>query len=144
MKEWKVRQEVFHRLNRQHDDDLSNFEITTRNQLPKDRCGLVKDILKYFFASEEEAKALGWIYPAKSYVVAICYAHWVADAFDEDFYAVLNDQDLLFGNDPFFVTYDKDKLTYDAVISMLHVNDYNWKRGIVPDVYEYFKEEFQL
>jgi len=144
MKDWKIRQELFHRLNKDHDDDLSKHEIVYRNGGVKEKQELVKDILAYFCSDIETAKELGWIYPAKSYVVAICYAHWISDFFDEDFYTILNDDLLLYGNDPYFVTYDNAKFVYDVVLSMLHVQDYNWDRGIVPDVYEYFKHEFQL
>lgn len=131
MQEWKVRQEIYHRLNPVHDDDLSNFDIT----ISADVFG---DAIRYFTMTE-----LGWVYPAKSYVVAICYAHWISQVFGDNFYVTLDDQDLLFGNDPYFVPYSADKETYDKIIRALD-GEIDETMGIVPDVRKYFNEEFGL
>lgn len=131
MKEWKVRQAVYHKLNQEHDDDLSLHDIKISDSV-------VDDAIKYFTTTE-----LGWVYPAKSYVVAICYARWLNEYFGEDFYDALNDEELLFGNDPYFVPYEKDKDTYNRIMDTVRF-DFDEKIGIVPDIKKYFKEEFGL
>ncbi len=131
MKEWKIRQDIFHRLNHTHDDDLSlhNVEVTEN---------IVDNAIKYFTTTE-----LGWVYPAKSYVVAICYARWLNRYFAEDFYDALNDPDLLFSNDPFYVPYEEDKHTYNKILEVIGFN-FDETAGIVPDVKSYFMKEFNL
>ena len=131
MKEWKVRQEIFHKLNTDHDDDLSLHDV----ELNED---IVGNAVKYFTTTE-----LGWVYPAKSYVVAICYARWLNEYFGEDFYDALNDEMLLYGNDPYFVPYEKDKTTYNKIMDIVTFG-FDEQAGIIPDVKEYFIEEFGL
>ena len=131
MLNWKIEQEIYHKLNQYHDDDLSlhNIEITDN---------IIRDAIKYFTTTE-----LGWVYPAKSYVVGICYAKWLNQYFAEDFYESLNDVDLLFGNDPYFVPYEKDKNAYDEIINIVGFN-FDETLGIIPDIKKYFIEEFLI
>ena len=131
MLNWKIQQEIYHKLNQYHDDDLSlhNIKITDN---------IIRDAIKYFTTTE-----LGWVYPAKSYVVGICYAKWLNQYFAEDFYESLNDVDLLFGNDPYFVPYEKDKNTYDEIINIIGFN-FDETLGIIPDIKKYFIEEFSI
>ena len=131
MKEWKIRQEIFHRLNTDHDDDLSLHTVEVRDEI-------VENAIKYFTTTE-----LGWVYPAKSYVVAICYARWLNQHFSEDFYESLNDPELLHGNDPYYVPYEQDKDTYNKILNAVGF-DFNEKIGIIPDVKMYFLKEFDL
>ena len=131
MKEWKIRQEIFHRLNIDHDDDLSLHNVEVRDEI-------VENAIKYFTTTE-----LGWIYPAKSYVVAICYARWLNQHFGEDFYESLNDPELLHGNDPYYVPYEQDKDTYNMILNAVGFN-FNEDIGIIPDVKMYFLKEFDL
>lgn len=128
VKEWKIKQELFHRLNKYHDDDLSLHHITIESDI-------VEWAVKYF-----ETDEIGWVYPAKSYVVGICYARWLSEDFDEDFYEVLNDQDLLHENDPYFVRYMDDKQTYDEIIRKVGL-DFDCSNGVIPDVKEYYMQE---
>jgi hypothetical protein len=131
MKEWKIRQEIFHRLNTDHDDDLSLHTVEIKDDI-------LENAIKYFTTNE-----LGWVYPAKSYVVAICYARWLNQHFNEDFYESLNDPDLLHGNDPYYVPYEQDKDTYNKILNTVGFN-FNEDIGIVPDVKMYFLKEFDL
>ena len=131
MKDWKIQQTLYHKLNQHHDDDLSLHNIKINNDI-------INNAIKYFTTSE-----LGWVYPAKSYVVGICYAKWLNYYFAEDFYESLNDQDLLFGNDPYFVPYEKDKDTYDAILNIVSF-DFDETLGIIPDIKKYFIEEFLI
>jgi hypothetical protein len=131
MKTWKVQQTIYHKLNQWHDDDLSLHDV-------KIDAEIVENAILYFKTTD-----LGWVYPAKSYVVGICYAKWLNQYFAEDFYTALNDKDLLFGNDPYFVPYEEDKDTYNAILNTVGF-DFDEESGIVPDVKEYFKQEFGI
>ena len=94
---------------------------------------MVEDALRHFEEYVDE-----WIYPAKSYVVAICYAYWLGKDFKEPFFQALNDDELLFNNDPHFVPYWHDEETYDAILDKMN---FDQTKGMVPDIYEYYKEE---
>lgn len=131
MNEWKVRQEIYHRLKKDHEDDLSNHQIEITENI-------VDEAIDYFMTSNK-----GWIYPSKSYMVAICYAKWLSEEFGGNPMIYLNDPDLLYGNDPYFVQYSIDSKTYDKILSVVGWN-FDEKKGMVPDVKKYFKEEFML
>lgn len=129
MCEWKQRQEIYHRLNPQHDDDLSNFDIEISESV-------VDDAVRYFTSTD-----IGWVYPAKSYCVAICYARWLCEEFGGDYLDYLNDPELLYNNDPYFVPYSVDSDTYDEILDQIG----GWQfveQGIVPDIKQYFAAEF--
>jgi hypothetical protein len=130
MKEdWKINQEIYHRLNHAHDDDLSLHEVEVSDDI-------VGNAIKYFTTTE-----LGWVYPAKSYVVAICYARWLTEKYGGVVYDYLEDSDLLYGNDPYFVTYSTDPKTYHSILNVVGWT-FDETMGIVPDVREYFNKEF--
>lgn len=129
MKEWKIRQEIYHRLNKEYTDDLNKISVVmTENN--------VEQALRHFSERVNE-----WIYPAKSYFVAICYASWIAEDFNEDFYELLDDEMLLAGNDPYFVVYSKDRDTYDAILKDIQLP--LAMTGMVPDVRGYYEDEFK-
>tara|TARA_E500000178_G_C16936627_1_gene714311 strand:- start:218 stop:610 length:393 start_codon:yes stop_codon:yes gene_type:complete len=130
MKDWKIKQELYHRLNVVHEDDLSKVNIQKTNNV-------VDDAIKYF-----NERDIGWIYPSKSYVVAICYAWWLSHDFQEDFADLLNDKDLLYGNDPYFKPYSEDTDTYNAIIDK--VLPLNETKGMVPDIKKWYTAEFML
>jgi hypothetical protein len=132
MEDWKIRQELYHRLNTVHDDDLNdkNIEITDN---------IVTDAVRYF-----TEKDIGWIYPSKSYMVAICYAKWLSEEFSGNPIDYLNDIDLLFGNDPYFLTYDEDAVTYNQILDYIGGWMFDQTKGMVPDVRKYFIEEFMI
>ena len=129
MKDWKVKQEIFHRLNNKYEDDLNDKYIELNTDI-------VENAVKYFTTTE-----LGWVYPAKSYVVGICYAKWISELYSENFYEILNDEDLLYGNDPYFIPYNQNKKDYDAIIKIVGLN-FDENIGIIPDIKEYFIKEF--
>jgi len=129
-KEWKINQEVYHRVNQDHKDSLYGYDILISDDI-------INDAVDYFKNEE-----LGFIYPAKSYVVAICYAHWLSKDFKEDFYKLLNDEELLYNNDPYFKTYNQDKNTYDEIIK--RVLPFDEEKGIIPDIKNYYKSEFMI
>lgn len=130
MKEWKIAQDVFHRLNRDYDDDLKRVDITISDDV-------VKDAISHFNYKIDQ-----WIYPAKSYFVAICYASWISEDFEEDFYEMLSDDTLLAGNDPYFIPYSNDPATYDKILK--EISFPLQMNGMVPDVRKYYESEFEL
>lgn len=131
MEEWKVRQEVYHRLNPEHDDDLNTKDI----EITPD---VVKHTLRYF-----NERDIGWIYPSKSYMVGICYARWLSKNFGGEPLEYLDDADLLFGNDPYFRTYSQDPKTYSTILNLIGW-DFDESAGMVPDVKQYFNDEFMI
>jgi hypothetical protein len=131
MEDWKIRQEIYHRINPIHTDDLNNFTIE-----------LTDDVVRYaveYFNSRD----LGWVYPSKSYMVGICYARFLAEQFGGRPLEYLEDPDLLYGNDPYFVEYSRDPKTYHQILIRVGW-EFDVTKGMVPDVYEYFKEEFMI
>jgi hypothetical protein len=129
-KEWKIRQELYHRMMKDHNDDLNKIKIELSDDV-------IENAIKYFYD-----KNMPFIYPSKSYVVAICYAYWLSKDFNEDFYELLNDGNLLYGNDPYFKIYNEDINTYDSILKKIMPLDET--KGIVPDVKEYYKKEFLI
>lgn len=127
MKEYQTRQEIYRRLNKIESDDLNKVDIVWRPD------NIVEDAVKHFSDIVDE-----WIYPGKSYFVAICYANWITEDFTESFYEVLDDPNLL-PDDPHFVRYSEAMEVYDDILWLC-----NWKtnyQGMVPDVRKYYDEE---
>ena len=132
MEEWKVRQEVYHRLHKDHSDDLNNIEVIITEDV-------VNHAVDYFVNKQK-----GWVYPSKSYMVAICYAKWLAEHFGgipEDY---LNDSELLYKNDPFFIEYSRDPETYHRILNKINGWFFDETSGMVPDVKQYFVKEFLI
>lgn len=127
-KEWKIRQALYHKLNSDYTDDLKKVKIEINKNV-------VENAVRYFYNTD-----MPFIYPSKSYVVAICYAYWLSKDFGEDFYELLSDKDLLYGNDPYFKTYEEDTKTYDKILKKVIPLDEN--KGIVPDIKNYYMAEF--
>jgi len=131
MKDWQIRQELYHRIHKEHDDDLNSQDVEITNDI-------VLNAVRYF-----EKRDIGWIYPSKSYMVGICYARWLSEEFGGEPIEYLNDESLLYHNDPYFVTYNEDKLTYDEIL--IQIDGWNFKeKGMVSDVREYFDKEFMI
>lgn len=130
--DWKIRQQIYHRLHIEHSDDLNQQDI----ELTED---VVQDAIRYF-----NERDIGWIYPSKSYMVALCYARWLAEHFGGQPYEYLDDPDLLYGNDPYFVQYSTDPRTYHQILGAIGGWDFNQESGMVPDVHDYFISEFML
>ena len=113
-----------------HTDDLNKIPVEFSDDV-------IGNAIKYFYD-----KDMPFVYPSKSYVVAICYAYWLSKDFNEDFYELLNDKNLLYGNDPYFKTYNQDINTYDSILK--NIMPLNENAGIVSDIKEYYKKEFLI
>jgi hypothetical protein len=112
MKEWKIKQEIYHRLNTIYSDDLNKVDIVISYEY--------SDIIKHFYEKVDQ-----WIYPAKSYFVAVCYASWISQDYGENIIDLLKDPMLLAGNDPYFKTYDDDPDTYNKILSQIDLPNKN-------------------
>jgi hypothetical protein len=132
MQEWKIRQEIYHRLTPVFDDDLNTKEVEVSEDI-------VNNAARYF-----KERDIGWIYPAKSYMVGICYARWLAREFSGRPLEYLDDSELLYKNDPYFIPYSADPSTYIQILEVVGGWEFNEELGMVPDVYQYFLEEFQI
>ncbi len=132
MEEWRVRQEVFHRLREDPEaDDLNRFGITMTENV-------VEEAIDYFVTGNK-----GWIYPAKSYMVGICYSKWLSEHFGETPIHYLDNPNLLYNNDPFFKPYSESKEIYDKILEVV-TWDFDKQKGMCPDVWCYFMDEFLI
>jgi hypothetical protein len=129
MLNWKTRQQLFNSTADNFTDDLNKVNIRTEEDS-------VTWAVKHFNERVDE-----WVYPAKSYFVALCYATWIHEDFGDDFYDLLNDKELLAGNDPYFVTYNEDAKTYNAILDQIVLPGSSTQTGMVADVRSYYEEE---
>jgi len=134
-KDHKLRQQMFHHLE-STDDWLEDKDVVVLDLPPAE---LIAHIINYFTIPINKL-----IYPAKSYAVAIIYAHLLNEHFGVNFYTALKDPDLLAGNDPYFVPYDRAKDIYDSVIDHVAVHGYRSELPQVKKTTEYFYREFYL
>jgi len=130
MFEWKVRQEIYHRLTKHHEDDAENFDIVISEDV-------VENAIKYF-----KTKDIGWIWPAKSYMVGICYARWLAEDYGGNPLEYLKDPALLYNNDPYFKPYNQDPTTYLKILENIGSWTFDVNTGVVPEVRKYYDLEF--
>ena len=126
---WKINQYI-HRIGAKPSRDT-----ITAESLVVTRAFDLKDAYSYFTEQRPEL-----VYPMKSFMVGVIYATMLVKHFNEDFYKVLDDKDLLPG-DPFFVPYSKEKEKYDALIEFLKGYPDWLEGGWVPVTVEYFNEE---
>lgn len=142
MNEWKVRQQVTHRLH-EHTDLSQDDQVVVMRRGAISELDFQAEIVAYFLR-EGDGRLY---YPQKAYSVALVYAKLLQRYFDEDFYEVLNDADLLLG-DKHFVPYSKDKGTYDELILLMsHANLWDFENNPISQVratVSYFKKEFLL
>lgn len=131
MQDWKIKQELYHRMNQIHSDDLNDKQIMLSNDI-------VDNAIRYFKETN-----IGWIYPAKSYMVGICYARWLSEEYGGHPLDYLEDAELLYGNDPYFVQYSTDPASYHKILNSIGGWEFD-QIGMVPDVKEYYKAEFMI
>ncbi len=141
MKEWQIRQDIFHKFFQQQDLGDSLDKETIIEEF--DTQMIVQRALEYPLKQTKDL-----YYPGKSYAVAITFAKLLEKYFNEDFYEALDDKMLLYGNDPHFKTYSEDKEIYDQIIKNFpfqlldqgsEIACENYKK-----TYQYFLKEFLL
>jgi hypothetical protein len=136
MKTYKVKQEIFNKMNRT-DDLLENIEHRVE---PMDSKQIIDYVSSYF------SHQMDTVFPGKSYAVAIVYAKLISKYFNEDFFEVLNDPDLFIGTDKYFTPYGDNQGVYDEIIKKLtQDNLMAFENNSLPQVMKtvkYFREEF--
>lgn len=132
MKEWKIRQDVYHRT---HEITDAAFDIIEQDL---DDESLIEDIIRYMTAPESRL-----LYPTKAYAVAIVYATLLAEYFDENFIEALSDPDLLYGNDKYFVPYMEAPHIYNRVIGQISV-ELCFDNPQISATKDYFLKEFLI
>lgn len=131
MKEYVMLQSIYASLVEKHEDALDEgVEILI------DNTEIVENSKRYF-----ESATFPLVYPAKSYGVAVVYAFLIERLYGYPILETLNDPDLFLGTDPYFVTYEEDPESYDAIISYVK-NKKDWEVcGWVPQTIIYFNRE---
>ena len=117
MKDWKLRQKIYHATNSVTDllDDVVAHEgRSVLNTVFTSTDQQVEAIKSYFTSEVWDLE-----YPTKSYVVALVYATLLGKHFGEDVVEVLNDPELLYGNDKWFRTYSASPDVYDKALKEL-------------------------
>lgn len=140
MKEWKLRQHIFHQFHQgQTLGDELEKEIIVEEWEP---ATVIKRALDY---PKIQTKEL--YYPGKSYAVAVTFALLLKKHFGTDLYEALNDDKLLYGNDPYYRPYFESPEIYDAIISNFPVEAIELPKGCSDNfkkTCEYFEREFLL
>lgn len=140
MKEWKIRQKVYHSLNSAEEIGDSLLKETIVEEFDKEK--IVCRALEYPASSSKEL-----YYPGKSFCIAVAYAALLEKHFNEPFYEALNDVDLLYGNDPYFQTYSMAQELYDLIIERFPFELIERPENAGPHFYktiQYFYKEFLL
>lgn len=135
-----IRQEIFHRMLTYEEmgDSLSN-ETILEEYGPED---IVIRALQYI---SENSSIL--YYPGKSYAVAVTYALLLHKEFQEDVLGVLDEKNLLFGNDPYFKRYSDSKEIYDQILAKFPLDCINEPANFslnFQKTHQYFYMEFLL
>jgi hypothetical protein len=144
VKEYKLLQRIFYAtlLTDEFDDDIDKLDVTIKDD--KDDEQFIASVKHYIL---DETAPL--VFPCKSYAVAVIYAKLIAKYFNEDFYDVLSDPELMFNNDRFFIPYSRDMFTYNAILNDLNVQVEleNIEQSTNPNhvaTVKYFKQEFMI
>lgn len=137
MKNWKLRQWVYHKNITSHEDAVHPRAAEELCVVAKEE--LIDTILIHFTEPIDEV-----IYPAKSFFVAIMYSFLLGAMFGEDLYVSLSDPDLLFNNDPYFVPFNSQ--TMDIYQGVLHrlPRQLNYELPQIKNVIEYFTKEMLM
>ncbi len=139
MKDWKVRQKIYHQLNPYDEigDDLKKQKLVEE----WDPEVIVQRALEYPFVQSETLS-----YPGKSFAVAVIYAQLIAAHFKEEIRELLNDPELLFGNDPYFQIYQEAPQIYDRILEKfpkILASENVWSDDMRLTL-QYFQSEFLL
>jgi hypothetical protein len=138
--EWKLRQWVYHRTQKDQIHDWLDKKSTGWIEDPHiEDQALIEEVLRHF---RQDVADL--IYPAKSYMVAIVYSKILADTFGEDLKTLLSDSDLLGGLDPWFQPYPNKKFVYDAIFEQLETDFLSSPPWQVRETIQYCRQEFLL
>ena len=87
-------------------------------------------------------------YPAKSFAVALIYAHLLHEHFGEDFKSSIDDPWLLCGNDRYYRTYTQAPHIYELIFEQVGIHKTSYELPYhLPQIVKtvnYFRLEFNL
>lgn len=127
---WKQFQKRYNEIVTTHTDDASNFETKMHWDIPGTAIEFVTN------------KSPIAVYPGKSYIVGIIYATMLNKVYGVDVREALNDPELLYGQDPYFVPYSNDPVVYDDILKRLSELPFNWlESGWASQTVKYFYAE---
>lgn len=134
----KIRQHVSNCLDKDDSDKLIDKSLIYNARRIKE------DISDYF-----TGKISGFIYPAKSYIVATCYACWIKqlaqkEGIEVNIEDLLNDESFLYLNDPYFVVYKSSQHLYDFILDYIKENEIGLNSKIVNEIFNYFVKEYRI
>jgi hypothetical protein len=109
MKEWKLRQQIFHKIFSETNlgDNLDEQVIIEEF----DENTIVQRALEYPYSSSAVCH-----YPGKSFAVAIIFSLLLEKNFGDTIYNYLSDPDLFMGEDKYFTPYNENKFIYDLIL----------------------------
>lgn len=134
MREYEYRRTVFYQTRDgfSFPDEHKNFNITV------DQETIVQNAVNYLVHGTDYL-----LFPGAARAVAIAAADFISREFNEDFFDVLNDPNLMHGNDPYFVPYEKDKETYDEIIKAVN-GKINWDSHRMGITLSLLQQEYML
>jgi hypothetical protein len=135
--DWKARQDIYHRCFITN-DLISNMEVS----FDTNPHNIIERVCSWFYTVEPTT-----VYPYKSYFVAVVYAICLTEWFGENVIYYLSQPDLLYNNDPCFITYENSKNIYDGILEHLRLTNYNIvteQRGLTKIVRNFCKLEFLI
>lgn len=135
MKEYEYRRTVFYQMrgHEKFEDEHENFPIVY------DESTVIEDAITYLRDGTSYLR-----FPGAARAVAIAAADLVARNFNEGFYTLLEDSNLMHGNDPYFKTYSEVKEVYDAILSELPRHLINWSSERMGITRRLILEEYML
>jgi hypothetical protein len=133
MKEYEYRRTNFYTLQSSFnfEDEHKNFDIII------DEENVVEDAVKYLLDGSTYLK-----FPGAARAVAYAAADLIAQEFGENFFEVLNDPNLMHGNDPYFKTYEEDKEVYNEIVQ--RISHINWDSERMTITKRLLMEEYML
>lgn len=135
MKHYEYRRTTFYSL-RGHEtfeDDHKNFPIINAPETT------VADAVIYLIDGTSYLR-----FPGAARAVAIATADLIARRFNEDFYVVLDDPQLMHGNDPYFRRYSEEKEIYDAILEKCPRDKIVWNSHRMQITQRLILEEYML
>ncbi|WPU65630.1 hypothetical protein [Peredibacter starrii] len=135
MKEFEYRRTVFYQMHghESFEDEHKNFDYGIHES------SVVKDAVTYLLDGSSYLK-----FPGAARAVAIAVADFIAREFNEDFFSVLNNPELMHGNDPFFKTYQEDKSTYDEILKLVPREKIVWESPRMAITHRLIRQEYML
>ena len=134
MKDFEIKQWLYNKSHI-HSDEISQIEFSENHD---------KDAIISFASNYLSTEVNKVEFPGKSYAVAIIYSYLLEKNFGVPFFESLNNKNLFVGNDKYFVVYEEDPSTYDAILARIKNIEAAFEFSQVKKTWEYFQAEFSL